>query len=98
RSHLHDRPTLRSADLLLASGCCQDEVQRGISLGPPPLLEHYPPSIHMRLAHAQTSPQPRRRGCKSPGVVAQRVECETINLATSRSEERRVGKEMRHGG
>jgi hypothetical protein len=31
------------------------------------------PSIHMRLAHAQTSPQRRRRGCKSPGVVAQRV-------------------------
>jgi hypothetical protein len=31
------------------------------------------PSIPMRLAHAQTSPQPRRRGCTSPGVVAQRV-------------------------
>src|SRR5437660_11774726 len=27
---------------LLASGCCQDEVQCGINLGPSPLLEHYP--------------------------------------------------------
>jgi len=30
------------------------------------------PSIHIRLAHVQTSPQPRRRGCKSPGIVAHR--------------------------
>ena len=28
------------------------------------------PSIHMRLVHAQASPQPRRRGCKSPCDVA----------------------------